>query len=79
MKNNDGMTAFHLACITGSTDVLKELLKSLTTSVVFKSSYVIKLFMENASTLNINLNIKNNDGMTAFHLAYLLLYMKRSA
>merc|ERR1712051_394003 len=52
MKNNDGMTAFHLACISG-----KESMTRFTSSVVFKNLDVIRLFMENASALNINLNI----------------------
>ena len=65
MKNNDGMTAFHLACISG-----KESMTRFTSSVVFKNLDVIRLFMENASALNINLlDTKNNDGQTVFHLA----------
>jgi ankyrin repeat protein len=64
VKNNDGMTPFHLACING-----KESMTRFTSSVVFKNLDVMKLLIENASALNINLNIKNNDGKTALHLA----------
>ncbi|XP_069692913.1 uncharacterized protein [Periplaneta americana] len=67
LKTITGNTPLHIACQYGSVNVVKYLTNSDRNSTILNNPS--KLTMNNEVTYDININLQNNDGRTALHVA----------